>query len=216
MDREIGDAQYYKWTRKEILPLLPLKIDRVLEVGCGEGHTLDWIRSIRGCTWIAGIELGHEAAVYARKSLNECYEGDIEKIDIPIEKNSLDLILCLDVLEHLVDPWSVLDRLNGMLKPGGVIIASIPNIMHYSVTIPLIFKGAWEYADAGILDKSHLRFFVKKTAVALMESAGLNVEDVLYTLNRKEIEYFIVKILPWFLKRFFVFQYLIKAKNVDH
>lgn len=91
----------------------------------------------------------------------------------------MDLILCLDVLEHLVDPWEVIRKLTGLLKPEGCIIACIPNIRHFSVLFDLVLKGKWDYSETGLLDKTHLRFFVRKTAISLLESSGLKVDSIL-------------------------------------
>ncbi len=80
-----------------------------------------------------------------------------------------DVILCLDVLEHMVDPWAVVGRLvSQYLKAGGILIASVPNVRHYSVTLPLLLGGKWDYADAGLLDRTHLRFFTRHSALQLL------------------------------------------------
>lgn len=205
---------YFEWTRKDILPLLPEKIDRILEIGCGEGNTLTWIKSIKSCKWIAGVELSHNAALKAKKNKITCYEGNIEVMELKIEEQTLDVILCLDVLEHLSDPWTTIKKLHKLLTPGGVIISSIPNIQHYSVTVPFIFKGNWNYSHAGILDKTHLRFFVKKTAVELMEISGLKTDKIIWTVLRKKVDPIIIKIIPDYFKRFFEYQYLIRVKKI--
>lgn len=206
-----NSSEYYQWTRREILPLLPEKMDKVLEIGCGEGQTLAWVRSVKQCKWIGGVELFPEAAARALKRLDACYVGNIETIKIPVKKDSLDAILCLDVLEHLADPWKIVRYLHTLLKPGGALISSIPNVQHYSVSFPYLFKGRWDYAAAGILDKTHLRFFVKETAVDLMESSGLKVDIVMDTLTRKKIKLIVMKLMPRYFKRFFEYQYFIRA-----
>ena len=69
----------------------------------------------------------------------------------------------------MVDPWTVVDRLvSAYLKPGGTLIASLPNIQHYSVVLPLVFRGRWRYENEGLLDRTHLRFFTRESAVALL------------------------------------------------
>jgi 2-polyprenyl-3-methyl-5-hydroxy-6-metoxy-1,4-benzoquinol methylase len=204
--------EYFNYTRKEIAPLIPQKVDRVLEIGCGAGKTLSWLKDHKGCTWTCGVEIS-PAAEQAGKILDEIYAGNIECVDLPIEKNSLDLILCLDVLEHTIDPWQVMKKLYEFLKPGGAIIVSLPNIRNKRVIIPLLFKGKFEYQEAGILDRTHLRFFVRDSAIQLVKSAGFDVDMVLSTglrLNRKSQRVF-CKLLPDFIRSFFDYQYIVRG-----
>jgi len=204
--------EYFEYTRVEILPLLPDKIAKALEVGCGTGNTLGWLKAQKQCTWVGGVELYPDAAAKAREQLDTVYEGNVEQLDLPIEQGSLDLILCLDVLEHLLDPWSVVRRLQILLKPSGVLIASIPNVRHHSVLTPLLFKQQWEYTEHGILDKSHLRFFVKKSAVQLIESSGLKVDMLLATgLGRSPKSQLVNSLIPSVIKSLFEKQYLIRG-----
>ena len=88
-----------------------------------------------------------------------------------------DTILCLDVLEHLLDPWGIIRKIDLLLADGGYVIASIPNVQHVSVVGPLL-SGNWELKDEGILDRTHLRFFTKRSAAALMSSSGMSLELV--------------------------------------
>jgi SAM-dependent methyltransferase len=204
--------KYYEYTRSEILPLLPDTASRTLEIGCGAGNTLAWLKSIRSCTWLGGIELNGAAADEARRILDIVYEGNIERMDIPIEPGSLDLILCLDVLEHLIDPWSTVQRLYRLLKPGGAIIASIPNVRYRRVVFPLLFRGEWKYVDEGVLDRTHLRFFVRATAIRLLESAGFTVDMVAATgLGKSRKSRMINRFLPRGVKSLFEKQYLIRG-----
>ena len=82
------------------------------------------------------------------------------------------------MLEHLRDPWSVVRLLHGGLAPGGVIVASIPNVRNFTALAPLLFRNRWRLTDAGVLDRTHLRFFVRESAVELMTSSGLVLEEV--------------------------------------
>jgi hypothetical protein len=86
-----------------------------------------------------------------------------------------DLVLFLDVLEHLVRPEQVLAQLTANMPREGTIIVSLPNIAHVSVSVPLLASGSFEYRDAGILDRTHLRFFVRNSALALLNGAGFGV-----------------------------------------
>ncbi len=172
---------YFNTVRKDITLLLPDKIDKAIEIGCGSGNTLQWLKKERGCRWACGVELSPNAATKAKDKLELLIEGDIEKIGLPLEKESFDLLLCLDVLEHLIDPWSVLKKLSFYVKRNGVVIVSIPNVRDVNVLGPLIIRGQWNYRDQGVLDSTHLRFFTKKTAINLVEQSGFKVDKVLST-----------------------------------
>ena len=170
--------QYFGGSRTDIEPLVPQSAGRVLEIGCGTGATIGWLRSIRNVQYAAGVELVPEVARRGAAVLDTIVTGNVENLDLPFQLHSFDLILALDVLEHLVNPWTAVRRLHELLRPGGAIIASIPNVGHYSVAIPLALRGRWDYVDSGILDRTHLQFFVERTAVELMRCSGLVVDKI--------------------------------------
>jgi SAM-dependent methyltransferase len=88
-----------------------------------------------------------------------------------------DVLICADVLEHMLDPWTQLKRLVRHVAPGGVVLASIPNIGHWTI-IKGLLGGGWSYQDDGLLDRTHLRFFVLKTVKELFAQAGLHVVEI--------------------------------------
>jgi len=212
------DENYYTNVRHEILPLLPTHCDKVLDIGCGDGSTLMWLKDVKKCSWIGGVEIVPDAAEKARKKLDMVYEGNIDAMDLPLERSSLDLILCLDVLEHLIDPWSVTRRIQNLLKPGGALIVSVPNVRCKRVLLPLLLHGKWEYADQGILDRTHLRFFVRDSAIDLVEAAGLRVDmvDVTGGIARGSKARFMKAVLPNGIMSFFARQYLIRGIKPDN
>ncbi len=173
-------SMYYEHPRTEIQSLLPVFSEKVLDVGCGTGATLAWLKSIGRCSATFGVELFEEAASQAKGKIDHLMIGSIEEDDFAFADERFDLILLLDVLEHLIDPWRVLRKLADCnLRVGGTVVACIPNIRFYGSFVPLVFKGQWEYADTGVLDRTHLRFFTKKSAKLLINGAGLNIEAVL-------------------------------------
>lgn len=204
---------YFSHARREIWPLLPRHASRALEVGCGAGHTLSLLKKQGLCDWACGIEISPAAAGQAAQRLDKVVQGNIEVMDLPVEAGSIDLLLCLDVLEHLIDPWDALKRLSTLLSKSGVLIASIPNVRHFGVLLPLMIRGRWDYLDSGILDRSHLRFFTRDTAIELIKSSGLRVEQVIATNpHAGHWKYRLLKSLT--LSRvqvYFEFQYLIHA-----
>lgn len=174
------EERYFKGVRQEIIPLVPQGVENILEIGCGTGSTLRYLKEAELCRWTAGVELFAGAAAEAKENIDLALQGNIEQMELPFQAEQFDVILCLDVLEHLVDPWAVVKRLDGLLKPGGSIIASIPNVRFYKVPLQLLFKGKWEYKDEGILDRTHLRFFTFNSARDLLEVSGLKVDKVLF------------------------------------
>lgn len=162
-------GDYFAHARKEIEALLPKQCGRVLEIGCGSGATLGWLRRDHHAARTVGVEIAEPAASRARSFADDVYCLDFERQELPGGEQKFDLVLCLDVLEHMVDPWAVVDRLaTRYLETGGTLIVSLPNVRHYSVVLPLLFGGRWDYEDAGLLDRTHLRFFTKASARALL------------------------------------------------
>jgi 2-polyprenyl-3-methyl-5-hydroxy-6-metoxy-1,4-benzoquinol methylase len=201
------NSTYYQSVRTDIAELLPDRVCRMLEIGCGTGNTSAWIKSKTGC-WTAGVELFPSVGHEAEQKLDSVLIGDIQTISLPFETGTFDLILCLDVLEHLQDPWAVVEKLTGLLSPEGCIISSLPNTRHLSLTLPLLLKGRFDYAESGLLDKTHLRFFVRDTAVGLLESAGLRVDKIVKNVSERS------KVIYPFLgafKEVLVFQYVMRA-----
>jgi SAM-dependent methyltransferase len=213
--------RYFGLARQEIAPLVPAATPRILEIGCGAAGTIAWLRSIRAVEFAAGVELMPEPAERARAVCDDVHVGNVETTQLPFEPASFDLILALDVLEHLVDPWSVVRRLHQLLKPGGSLIASIPNAAHYTVSLPLL-RGRWNYVPAGILDATHLRFFVRDTAHELLTCSGLVVDKtqqvsmVPWDLHKvigwnrnQRLQFAITRMFP----HSFTYQYLIRARR---
>lgn len=202
---------YYGTVRHDVIHLIPSPVERLLDVGCGSGATASFLKERGYCKRAIGIELFPDAAATARQKIDEVYQGNIEDTEFPIAQNSIDLLLCLDVLEHLVDPWSALKRLVLLLRQDGVLIASIPNIRHWRVPVGLLVSGSWHYTDQGALDRTHLRFFVRDTAVGLIKDAGLSVEVIQPRMGKTgEVFSFIsLKLLEPLLAG----GYLIRARN---
>jgi 2-polyprenyl-3-methyl-5-hydroxy-6-metoxy-1,4-benzoquinol methylase len=209
----VKTEDYFSHARREILPLLPPHVPRALEVGCGAGHTLSLLRKQGLCDWACGIEISSTAAEQAATRLDMVVQGNIEAMDLPVEAGSIDLLLCLDVLEHLVDPWESLRRLATLLSPRGTLVTSIPNVRYFRVLLPLLFQGRWDYQNSGILDKTHLRFFTRANAIDLIESAGLAVQRVEATnAHMGNWKYRLLNALTLsHVRPFFEFQYLIRA-----
>ena len=101
--------------------------------------------------------------------------GDATESLDEIPENYFDCVILFDVLEHLNDPFSLLDALKTKLTDVGVIIASIPNIRYYRTFFELVVHGNWDYKDQGILDRTHLRFFTYKSMVKMFNSLNYKI-----------------------------------------
>jgi 2-polyprenyl-3-methyl-5-hydroxy-6-metoxy-1,4-benzoquinol methylase len=148
---------------------------RVLDVGCATGYLAARL-SARGCE-IIGVEPDPAAAAEADRHCERVIVGSIESPEhrelIP---GTFDYVVFGDVLEHLVDPWEVLRFARGLLAPGGAVIVSLPNVAAWPVRVGLL-AGRFEYTDIGLLDRTHLRFFTRRSAHELARAAGYRVES---------------------------------------
>jgi 2-polyprenyl-3-methyl-5-hydroxy-6-metoxy-1,4-benzoquinol methylase len=215
---EDKSVDYYRNVRTDVLPILPAFSERVLEIGCGDGHTLAFLKASGRCGWVCGVDpFSHPESTSHFQQLDVFLNQDIEKSLPDVGHESIDLILCLDVLEHLVDPWRVVRDLLGLLKPGGHIVVSLPNVRHYSVVLPLVLSGRWRYAPSGIMDATHLRFFTKESALALLADAGVvPVRTVGTGLTGRSKARFANLVTLGLFRRFFEYQYLVAAVKPAH
>jgi SAM-dependent methyltransferase len=112
----------------------------------------------------------------ARRVLDAVYTGNADD-PLPNEWPAPDCVIFADVLEHLVDPWRTARKYRDLLRPGGTVVASIPNVAHRSVLGGLL-RHRWDYDVQGILDRTHLRFFTRETALEMFEQAGFSIRQV--------------------------------------
>src|SRR4051812_35027564 len=142
---------------------------RVLDVGCAFGAFSSAMRRFRGCH-VTGVELNPAAAAVARTHCDVLIEGDVSAMADSLPTD-FDVVVAADVLEHLVDPAAVLDALAKRLKPGGFLLASIPNVTHMSVVLAMA-DGRFPRSREGLLDDTHLRFFGEADVLELFHRAG--------------------------------------------
>lgn len=150
--------------------------------------------------------------------VDRVFVGNLEDrqfIDQAIAQSGpFDTILCLDVLEHLIDPWSIVPLLHKSLTQTGIMIISVPNLNHLSVVIPLLLRGRFDLTDAGILDRTHLRWFTRSSAIELATCSGLALDGIQANINRRKH-----KLLNWltlgFFSRFFASQYVLRVRRAE-
>ncbi len=151
----------------------------ILEFGSAAGYFTRFLKQERNAT-VDIVELDKACAEKASQYARDFHIGDIEQggwKDIYADRQ-YDIILFADVLEHLRDPWRVLTEAARQLKPGGRIILSVPNIAHAQI-LSSLYNDDFSYAQVGILDKTHLRFFTEQTIRQMAEDCGLRVCDLI-------------------------------------
>lgn len=152
---------------------------RVLDVGCGAGHFGSSLREKLGPeTEIWGIEYQPEIAEQARGRLDRVYSGDVMRIVDELPTGYFDLIIFNDVLEHLADPYSLLQNVKRSLSAQGRVFSSIPNILFFNTLRTLLIKRDFRYEESGVLDRTHLRFFTRKSIIRMFEEQGYTVEHI--------------------------------------
>ena len=162
--------RYFAGDRHDLLDWLGGHHERVLEIGCGAGGNAGWLRA-HGARQIVGIELDPASADVARRVFDDVLEGPVEEVLSAI-RESFDLVICADVLEHLVNPGSVLVELAGHLDSYGTLVASIPNIRHYRALARIAFGRGFAGDPEGVFDRTHLRFFTRANIAETLAASG--------------------------------------------
>ncbi len=180
------DADYSNIPRKDVINLITEDEGKeivVLELGCAMGGTLNRIERMWPRAKTYGVEYD-ETVVNCISYWGNIIQGDVENMDIPYEKEQFDYIIFADVLEHLRNPENTIKRFLPYLKKNGHIIVSLPNIRNHAVIQLLALYGRFDYRDDGILDRTHLRFFTRDTAIEMLENCDLEVVRVERNYNK--------------------------------
>lgn len=150
---------------------------RVLEVGCHTGF-FSRLLTDHGCR-VTGIELNPEASAIAASHAEEVVTGDAGDARLwDALRPDFDVVLFIDVLEHLYDPWTALRNAKRTLAPGGVVLFSLPNVASWTVLRQLIFRRRFCPPETGLYDPTHIRFFTLSEAKELAEQSGYRVVAV--------------------------------------
>ena len=176
-DAEIGKAPSYE--KRLVMERVGFG-KRVLEVGAHTG-SFSWRLTKQGCR-VTAVELNPRAAAQAESRAERIIVGDIEDEQVTRQISPpFDCILFMHVLEHMVDPWRVLRQANAWLEIGGSILVLLPNVACWRFRKELFFHGSFNYADTGLLDRTHLRFFTLYSSRELIEGSGYQILDWLPT-----------------------------------
>ena len=173
-DMQIKAAGYYTASRPEMMKYIPREARRILDAGCGEGLFGRQLKGA-GAAEVWGIELDRVAAERAALHLDRVLTGDVARLLSQLPDGYFDCIVFNDVLEHMADPYHVLQAVKEKLQPDGVIVSCIPNVRYILNLRDLLAKKEWRYADGGILDKTHLRFFTEKSLIETFNTLGYDI-----------------------------------------
>lgn len=180
------DMSYYDNLNETIFSFIEPGSQRICEFGCGGGAMAKAIRSMNPSVHYVGLELMVEPLDRARQFLDVALCRDLNlmgewhsdpEMATALPHGSFNHAIFGDVLEHLLDPESVVRQAADRLVSGGTLLACIPNVQHWSVFVQLI-RGKWPRQDSGLFDRTHIRWFTLNDMVELMEQAGLVVEHV--------------------------------------
>lgn len=174
------DADYYNSPRSDLIAMVAHTPRTVLDVGCGGGATGADIKRLYPEASVTGIELSPGPAEIAAKRLDRVVSENVETIDyakLGYEPGGIDLVFFPDILEHLYDPWSVLQKLRPYISADGQILASIPNTRNLGL-IAQLASGDWQYTAWGLLDVTHIRFFSKKSITEMFNRAGFQIRTI--------------------------------------
>lgn len=178
-------SEYYSHARYDIIDIVIStgSIEKILDVGCGYGYTGEKLKN-KGAIRVEGLEFASEACEKAKRRLDQIFQGSAEDSNLISTLGSYDCIICADLLEHLIDPWKTLTLLKNHLNKHGRLVASIPNIRYYKIIFNLLVLGEWKYQESGILDKTHLRFFTRKSIKLMFSQTGYEITIIRQKIRR--------------------------------
>lgn len=155
--------QYYTSPRQEMMMFIPKKRRKILEIGCGTG---EFSRSIEGVEEAWGVEPMTKPAGQAAGHLFRVIAAKFDDAKANLPKAYFDLVICNDVIEHMPDHDLFLEEIRSFIAPGGVLVGSIPNVRQIQNLYQLLVRKNWNYIEAGVLDRTHLRFFTENSLKA--------------------------------------------------
>jgi 2-polyprenyl-3-methyl-5-hydroxy-6-metoxy-1,4-benzoquinol methylase len=150
---------------------------RVLDIGCGAGAWGAALKA-RGAQELVGIEISDTAAALAEQRYDDVHRDSVEELTLgALGARRFDTIVAADVIEHLVDPWKELSRWREWVAPSANLVLSVPNLRYFRILVRLAVEGRFDYDDAGgLMDRTHLRWFTKKSLTDELLKAGWRPE----------------------------------------
>lgn len=165
--------QYFKFQRNEMKTFLPDRYSTILEIGCGEGEFSFHLKE-RCELW--GIEPDKESVGVSARKFKTVLHGTYDAVVSQIPDGYFDLVICNDVIEHMPDHDWFFDSIRKKMREDGRLVGSIPNVLYVRNLFNLLVRKDWRYEDSGILDRTHLRFFTRKSLLRTFQRWGFIVE----------------------------------------
>ena len=204
-------ADYYVADRKELVAFARTQgvFGTALDIGCASGifgENLLGAGIVQTCD---GIEPFGDAAQSASARLRRVWHGTLESVASDVPWTDYDLLSMADVLEHLVDPWTALRQLRERTQAGCRLLLSVPNVRHYKVSMPLLFKGEFRYTDQGIMDRTHLHFYTRDSLAETLQDCGWRIRAIGSNMKKRYRKPWV----PRWLEPFVAVQYFILAEK---
>ena len=214
-ENNINNTNYSDSFNRIVYEAIPTNL-HCLDVGCSTGNLGSALHKEKHCT-VDGIELNSSSAAIARsRGYGEVFQIDLNFKQKPsillTELKKYDVIICADVLEHLISPEQALIQLGKLLRPGGFFVISLPNVAFVLNRLHLMF-GNWEYREYGILDRTHLRFYTIHSGCQMIKSTGVQIASV-KPYNQFGILKHISPLDKWF-PNLLAYQFLVVAKKAE-
>jgi 2-polyprenyl-3-methyl-5-hydroxy-6-metoxy-1,4-benzoquinol methylase len=165
---------YYRADRAEMVHFLPKEYTRVLEIGCAEGG---FSKYLKDSSEIWGCESNEDAALAASDRISKVLVGKYDQVVENIPNEYFDLVICNDVIEHMEDHDWFFDSISNKIRSDGFLVGSIPNVRHIRNLYSLIILKDWQYQDFLTLDRTHLRWFTKKSLLRTLAQHNFHVEE---------------------------------------
>lgn len=219
LDTEVKNVESYRGPRPDITSLVS-EAEHVLDVGCNEGAVGKTLMEKHDCTCV-GLDVNPQALRVAERRLDEVHHVDLnmsEELTEVVQGKRFDVIIVGDVLEHIINPWGIVDILYQHLSQSGYILISVPNIGRWELLCSL-WQQSWPMRERGVHDETHLRFFMLKDLEGLAPNgAKVQLLRRKYRLReqaRGRLDDWIFPLLSkiqW-LREYFVFQYIIRVSK---
>ena len=207
-----GIADYYVAGRPEFVSFVRESgpFDTSIDIGCAGGRLGAELLSTKIVNACDGIEPFPAAAALARDLLRQVWHGTFETVVNEVPWHDYELLVMADVLEHLADPWTVLRQLHEKTAPNCRLALSVPNVRHYKVVLPLLFRDEFRYRDHGIMDRTHLHFYTRSSIIETLSECGWKVTRLGSHMKKSyRRQYFPTRLLEPFL----AVQYLLVAEK---
>jgi 2-polyprenyl-3-methyl-5-hydroxy-6-metoxy-1,4-benzoquinol methylase len=210
----------YIGSRPELISLVPVHCSNVLDLGCATGVLGKTLKDQRPGVRVTGVEIDAEMASVAAQWLDRVVIADLTNMEAALTElgaGEFDCLVFGDILEHLPDPWATLTAVLKILAPDGWVVASVPNVGHLDTIANLVLRGRWPYRNAGIHDRTHLRFFALQNVRTLFAGSDLEIVTLRRVYRLIERSHRINEIARFFalpgLRNLLTFQYLVLARR---